>query len=183
MCKHDEITYVWLDGKLKPIDRCIAILVLQLNLAGIKTIDSCCAHGKGYPSVLCAQGTEEALKEFGCEIIMTREDGVVDARFPTVGEGGFSYAVEQTFDKEIRKPKLGLRVEREFENRTRRRLKRPKGYKCLHCGELIPAPPIYDAYIVYKFIITMEHCPICNNLVLRFFAWDGKEIMSKSNPY
>lgn len=49
MCKPYEQSYLRLDGKLKAVDRCIVSFVLQLNLVGIKTINSCCGHGKDYP--------------------------------------------------------------------------------------------------------------------------------------
>jgi len=79
ICKYD---YIWLDGGLEAVDGGMGILILQLNLAGIKTLGSCSGHGEGYPSVLCMPGTEEKLKEFGCEIIVTRQDGKVKAYFP-----------------------------------------------------------------------------------------------------
>ena len=82
MCFPNKHCYLWLDGKLKVIDKCMGFLVLQLNLAGIKTRQSCCGHGKGYPHVLCEPGTEEKLREFGCKIIVTGKDGLVSAYFP-----------------------------------------------------------------------------------------------------
>ena len=82
MCEHNTYSYVWLDGKLKAIDQCISLLVLQLNLFGIKTINSCCGHGKTYPCIICVPGTEKKLEEFGCEIFVTRQDGKVEAYFP-----------------------------------------------------------------------------------------------------
>ena len=59
MCKHGTYTEVlcWQppclthDGieRLGPIkvDRCIAPIVAALNLAGVRTTQSCCGHGKG----------------------------------------------------------------------------------------------------------------------------------------
>lgn len=93
MCNHNEHSYVWLDGKLIAIDRCIALLILQLNLVGIKTLNSCCGHGKGYPNVICEPGTEEALKKFGCKIVIPREkDGKVMAYFPANSFTGKTYS-------------------------------------------------------------------------------------------
>jgi hypothetical protein len=81
--------YIWLDGKLEPVDKGLGFLILQLNQAGIKTLGSCNGHGNnGYPHVLCAPGTEEKLKEFGCKIINTRPDGKVKAYFPVRCFGG-----------------------------------------------------------------------------------------------
>ena len=60
----------------------MAFLVLQLNLAGIKTVGSCCGHGKGYPNVTCVPGTEQKLREFDCKIVVTIEAGLVEAYFP-----------------------------------------------------------------------------------------------------
>ena len=88
MCQHNTYLYMWLDEKLKPIDSCIALLVLQLNLAGIKTVGSCCGHGKGYPNVTCIPGTEAKLQDFGCKIFITRGDGRVEAYFPANSFGG-----------------------------------------------------------------------------------------------
>ncbi|MCK4644954.1 MAG: hypothetical protein KAU46_01765 [Candidatus Aminicenantes bacterium] len=82
MCKHNTYSYLWLSGNLQAVDQCISLLILQLNLTGIKTIDSCCGHGKGYPNVICEEGTEEKLREFGCKIVIVRKDKKVVAYFP-----------------------------------------------------------------------------------------------------
>lgn len=82
MCLPNKHAYLWLDGRLTVIDKCMGYLILQLNLAGIKTRQCCCGHGRGYPHVLCETGTEEKLKEFGCKIITTRADALVAAYFP-----------------------------------------------------------------------------------------------------
>jgi len=82
LCEHNTYAYIWLDGKLQAVDQCISLLILQLNLSGIKTIESCCGHGKGYPNVTCAPGTEERLQEFGCKITVTKQNGNVEAYFP-----------------------------------------------------------------------------------------------------
>ena len=102
MCKKSEFAYVWLDKKLVPIDRCIAPLILQLNLVGIKTLNSCCGHGKGYPCVICAPGTKEMLKEFGCQIVVERKDGKIIAYFPANSFSGKTYsrAVDEGYIEE-----------------------------------------------------------------------------------
>lgn len=40
------------------MDPCIASIVVALNLAGIKTLNSCCGHGKGPGGVILADGRE-----------------------------------------------------------------------------------------------------------------------------
>ncbi len=94
MCKNNNFLYIWLEKELKPIDSCIALLILRLNLAGIKTVGSCCGHGKGYPNVTCVPGTEKALREFGCKIIVTRQDDKVEAYFPVNSFSGKVYVNE-----------------------------------------------------------------------------------------
>ncbi len=81
MCEYNTYSYLVLDGMLTSIDRCIAPLILQLNLSGIKTIQSCCGHGKSCIRILCAKGTKQKLNEFGCKIAIIREDGLVEALF------------------------------------------------------------------------------------------------------
>lgn len=58
MCEHGDTTDVWVyvpaslshTGRLrlalKPIDRCIAPVVDALNRYGVRTVTSCCGHGK-----------------------------------------------------------------------------------------------------------------------------------------
>lgn len=94
MCQHSTYAYLWLDGKLQAVDQCISLFILQLNLAGIKTIESCCGHGKGYPNVICEEGTEEKLERFGCKIVVTRnKDRLVVAYFPVNSFTGKVYPV------------------------------------------------------------------------------------------
>lgn len=94
MCEHSTYSYVWIDGKLQPIDQCISLLVLQLNLAGIRTVGACCGHGKGYPNITCVQGTEEKLRKVGCKIIVPKQNGNVEAYFPVDCWGGKTYPVQ-----------------------------------------------------------------------------------------
>lgn len=82
MCQHSTYSYVWLEGSLQAIDSCIAPLIVQLNNYGIKTLASCCGHGRGYPHVLCDMGTEKKLEDFGCKIVVTRDDRKAAAYFP-----------------------------------------------------------------------------------------------------
>lgn len=42
----------------KPIDACIAPIVRALNEAGIRTVASCCGHGKGPGNIALADGRE-----------------------------------------------------------------------------------------------------------------------------
>lgn len=97
LCKSYEHSYIWIDGKLKAVDQCIAPFILQLNHAGIKTINSCCGHGKDYPCIVCVPSSEQRLKEFGCKNIKTRQDdGYVFAYFPTHSESGKVYVEKST---------------------------------------------------------------------------------------
>ena len=95
MCAHYAFTHLWLNGKLQVIDQCMGYLILQLNAAGIETVGCCCGHGKGYPNVTCVPGTEQALRDFGCKIIVTRQGvGKVEAYFPVNNSAGHAYACE-----------------------------------------------------------------------------------------
>lgn len=95
MCAHNTYGYMWLNGKLQAVDQCLVPLILQLNMAGIETVGSCCGHGKGYPNITCASGSEEALREFGCKIIVARQrDGKVEAYFPANSCAGHTFAYE-----------------------------------------------------------------------------------------
>ena len=93
MCQNNTYSYLWLDEKLIPVDQCIALLILQLNLLGIKTIGACCGHGKGYPNITCAPGTEEKLSDLGCKIIVTKQNGNVETYFPVNCWAGRTYPV------------------------------------------------------------------------------------------
>lgn len=46
MCKWGTNTVVMIDGKPRNIDSCIAPLVSALNAGGIRTVASCCGHGR-----------------------------------------------------------------------------------------------------------------------------------------
>ena len=45
-------------GKVVDIDRCIAPLVEALNGGGIRTVASCCGHGKGMGNIALEDGRE-----------------------------------------------------------------------------------------------------------------------------
>ena len=94
MCQHNTYSYIWLDKKLQAIDSCISLLILQLNLAGIKTVESCCGHGTGYPNVTCVPDTREKLIKFGCKIAVVKENGNVEAYFPVNSFTGKVYPVK-----------------------------------------------------------------------------------------
>ena len=78
ICKYDHLV---LNEGLEAVDGGMGLLILQLNLAGIKTLGSCSGHGKNPPHVLCPPGTNEKLKEFGCDIVVTTERGNVKGFF------------------------------------------------------------------------------------------------------
>lgn len=63
MCEWGTTTILILpraNGKLEPVDvdSCIATIVAALNKDGIKTIASCCGHGKMDGSIILADGRE-----------------------------------------------------------------------------------------------------------------------------
>ena len=98
MCAHNTFGYLWLNGELTAIDQCLVGLVFQLNAAGIKTVGSCCGHGRGYPNITCVPGTEEALRDFGCKIIVTRQpDSKVEAYFPVSSFAGHTFVYEPSW--------------------------------------------------------------------------------------
>lgn len=48
---------------IKQIDRCIADLVNALNYAGIRTVSSCCGHGRSDGEIVLADGRTLVVKE------------------------------------------------------------------------------------------------------------------------
>ncbi len=91
MCRHGTHSYMWLDGRLKSVDQCIVPLILQLHSAGVTTLGCCCGHGGITPNVVCAVGSEEALKEFGCTMFGTDPSTEkIVAYFPTVTNTGYT---------------------------------------------------------------------------------------------
>ena len=60
MCEHDiTATQVRLaDGRMRPVDPCIAPIVQALNDAGIQTRASCCGHGAQPGSIMLMDGRE-----------------------------------------------------------------------------------------------------------------------------
>ena len=73
------------------MDSCIALLIIQLNMVGIETSSSCCGHGNDYPYVVCEQGTERKLREFGCANVRAGHDGLVRADFRVLSLSGKVY--------------------------------------------------------------------------------------------
>lgn len=62
MCEwRDDFSHqerVEIGGRMECIDRCIAPIVLALNEAGVRTVASCCGHGKRPGSIALADGRE-----------------------------------------------------------------------------------------------------------------------------
>jgi len=50
-------------GRVVWVDYCIADIVAALNAANIRTVASCCGHGKRHGSVLLADGRELVICE------------------------------------------------------------------------------------------------------------------------
>ena len=50
-----------LNGRLQSIDYCIADLVAALNAANIRTVASCCGHGKIPASIVIEDGREISI--------------------------------------------------------------------------------------------------------------------------
>lgn len=75
MCKHgtEELMTVTIPAHLshtgverqdvKGIDFCIAGIVKALNAGGVKTISSCCGHGRSDGSILLADGRELIIRK------------------------------------------------------------------------------------------------------------------------
>jgi hypothetical protein len=38
------------------VDSCIALFIWNLNVNGVRTVNSCCGHGKGEGSIILASG-------------------------------------------------------------------------------------------------------------------------------
>lgn len=74
MCQWGTDKMIEVEGKKVAIDSCIAGLILKLNKYGIKTIGSCCGHGKNPLSILFKldnktyQITEYKMNKKGREI-------------------------------------------------------------------------------------------------------------------
>ena len=52
-----------LNGRLQEVDICIAKIVAALNAANIRTVASCCGHGKIPASIVLEDGREIIIKE------------------------------------------------------------------------------------------------------------------------
>lgn len=58
MCEWGNTVVVEIDGIPRDIDKCIVPIICALNSAGLKTIASCCGHGKQPGSIVLADGRE-----------------------------------------------------------------------------------------------------------------------------
>ncbi len=56
-----------INGRVRAIDYCIALIVAALNAGGIKTIASCCGHGKLPPTIIMEDDT--------WLVVMLRDEG------------------------------------------------------------------------------------------------------------
>jgi len=88
MCKWGDTVLVSSSGKLYNVDRCISELVLALNRKGIKTVASCCGHGKRPGNIVLEDGRELII----CPDykVARKVDKVVDKMINSVkGQGWF----------------------------------------------------------------------------------------------
>jgi hypothetical protein len=58
MCRWGDTVTIEVEGRRFAVDRCIADLVRGLNLAGVRTVASCCGHGRRPGSIILADGRE-----------------------------------------------------------------------------------------------------------------------------
>jgi hypothetical protein len=58
MCNWGNTIAILIDDKIVDVDKCIVPLVKALNNAGMKTIASCCGHGKQPSNIALEDGRE-----------------------------------------------------------------------------------------------------------------------------
>lgn len=58
MCKHGNTKVIPIDGFPVAVDSCIAGIVEALNESGMRTVASCCGHGKRPGRISLADGRE-----------------------------------------------------------------------------------------------------------------------------
>ena len=58
MCEWGNTKILIIDDKARDIDSCIYFIVKVLNDAGIKTVASCCGHGKRPGNICLIDGRE-----------------------------------------------------------------------------------------------------------------------------
>lgn len=77
MCKHGDTVPMPLNGRVRDIDRCLALLVATLNtVPPLATVACCCGHGQMPPSII--------LHDDRWLVIMTRaEADAFYAQYPT----------------------------------------------------------------------------------------------------
>ena len=59
-------TLMPLNGRVQGVDLCISHIVAALNAANLRTVASCCGHGKTVPSIILEDGR--------FMVILTREE-------------------------------------------------------------------------------------------------------------
>lgn len=78
MCQWNNTKAIFIDNRIIDVDSCIADLVDALNKCGLKTVASCCGHGKQPGTILLKDGRE-------VRIFSSWEDGrKVDKLFPPI---------------------------------------------------------------------------------------------------
>lgn len=60
-----------INGKVQCIDFCISHIVSALNAGDVRTIASCCGHGKYNGSIILENNTELIIRKFGEKIELT----------------------------------------------------------------------------------------------------------------
>lgn len=59
MCKHGTSVPMPIDGRVRDIDSCMALLVATLNtIPALETVACCCGHGNGPGNVVLKDGRE-----------------------------------------------------------------------------------------------------------------------------
>ena len=72
MCKKRNSVKRMINGKGVRLDSCLGLIVPYLNELGLKTIASCCGHGKHKPTIIIEGHCY--LTEFFTEKIITRNN-------------------------------------------------------------------------------------------------------------
>lgn len=59
MCKWNTVVPMPLNGRVRDIDSCMALLIATLNtIPALETVACCCGHGKGPGNVILKDGRE-----------------------------------------------------------------------------------------------------------------------------
>jgi hypothetical protein len=59
---------VYIGGRARDIDPCLATIVRALNSAGVETVASCCGHGRQPGSIVLADGRELLIRNYPGEM-------------------------------------------------------------------------------------------------------------------